>query len=107
MENEREGDHGSVFQPFIRYGTDMKEANAKMWTLIKVDMQRLLRFQENTFLLFCMPESKHGAVNLSDNKKRPFPLCVTEQKPNICLSGNTHDRLPLLIPLTFTEQRVE
>lgn len=38
LENEREGDHRSVFQPFIRYGTDTKEANAKMWTLIKVEV---------------------------------------------------------------------
>lgn len=34
-------------------------------------------------------------------------LRVTEQEPNICLSGNSHERLPLLIPLTFTEQRGE
>lgn len=46
-------------------------------------------------------------VNLSNTKKCPLPLCVTEQEPNICLSGNSHDRVPLLIPLTFAGERVE
>lgn len=45
-------------------------------------MQRLLRFQENTFLLFCMPESKHGAVNLSDTKNVPF-LSVRQSRSQI------------------------
>lgn len=45
-------------------------------------MQRLLRFQENTFLLLCMPESKHGAVNLSDTKNVPF-LSVRQSRSQI------------------------
>lgn len=36
-----------------------------------------------------------------------FPSCMTEEEPNICLSGNNYDRLPIFIPLTFREERVE
>lgn len=41
------------------------------------------------------------------HKNAPFSSRMTEREPSIFLSGNSHVEPPLLIPLTFTEQRVE
>lgn len=59
----------------------------QMWILIKV-------------------EAAHAEASLRA-QKRSFASRVTEQEPSIFLSGNSQVRLPLLIPLTFTEQREE